>query len=127
MSVCRSKGASRSRARIGSPLNALRVQAGLTVAQLACRFGVSTATVSRWLTGARGAPEPFVLALQMAAAGDTTETARAQAKYRAARARRQQARPTITLVLPPGLDAKQAQRVCTDALSSLLDRPAAVR
>jgi len=104
-----------------SPLHRLRLQAGLTIPQLAEKFSVSTATVARWLSGDRTAPEGFIRALARAAAGDVSEIAAAQQEYVEQRKRRRrQPPPVIEIALPAGVDVEAAQRICTDALASLV-------
>jgi transcriptional regulator with XRE-family HTH domain len=113
------RGASRSRTKIDSPLNRLRLTAGLSIPDLARRFGTTTATISRWVSGARGAPSDFVRALHAAALGNVAEVAKAQDEYRASLKRRH-AHPRITVALPEGLDAVTAEKIVTDAFVQAL-------
>jgi len=113
------RGASSSRTRILSPLNRLRLQAGLSIPDLARRFGTTTATISRWVSGARRAPPEFVRTLHSAALDNVADVARAQEEYRQSLERRN-AHARITVDVPPGLDPGTARKLCTEALVGAL-------
>ena len=110
---------STDRAERAQELDRLRLQAGLSIPDLARRFNTSTASVSRWLSGARRAPTDFVRALHAAALGNVGEVAEAQDEYRASLKRRH-ARPQITVALPEGLDVATAEKIVTDAFVQAL-------
>jgi len=101
-----------------SPLNRLRLQAGLTVPVLAERFGVTVATVSRWLSGDRAAPAAFIIALRQAAAGDPVNIAADQEAYAQGR---KTGGPTFTFhsKLPANVSADEARRRCDAAIRGL--------
>ena len=103
----------------GSPLNQLRVAAGLTVEQLAEQFQVSKACVARWLCSARTPPDAFILALQTAATGSTSRLRQRQENWR-----KRHAPPQIHLTgwLPDGCTIAQARERAADAVGAALAR-----
>lgn len=110
-----------SNSRSDSPLQRLRLKAGLTTSELAEKFRVSTATISRWLAGDRAAPRAFIAALQKAAAGDVSQIAAAQEGYRQERHRREKP-PTLEIALPPGMDVAEARRLALEAIRNATAR-----
>ena len=119
------RAASRSCIKVDSPLNRLRLQANLTVTDLARQFRVSTAAVSRWLSGERSSPEPFARFLHRAAPGDPSEIATAQENFRQLRRRSLPSLP-IELALPAGMSTEQAKAICVRALADLAEALSAV-
>ncbi len=97
-------------------LHQLRLRAGLTVAELARRNHVSTACMSRWLSGARRAPSGFILMLSEIA-NDPVRIAECQAARR-----KTPPSPTlrIDVHLPAGLSIEQAQQLVTSALAAAM-------
>jgi transcriptional regulator with XRE-family HTH domain len=116
------RGPSATRTKADTPLSELRLRAGLSIPELARRFNVTTATVSRWCSGEREAPASFVLFLQAAAAGDAAATAKQQADFAETRRRERRATgPTFRFEhrLPPDVTPDDARRACVDALGRL--------
>jgi len=114
------RAASRSCIKIDSPLNRLRLQANLTVTDLARRFRVSTAAVSRWLSGERSSPEPFARFLPRATPGDPSEIAPAQENFHQLRPRSLPSLP-IELARPAGRSTEQAKAIRVRALADLAE------
>ena len=117
-------GASRSRTKIQSPLNQIRLDAGLSIPALAEEFATSTASIARWLSGERKAPPKFLLRLQQAAA-DPLKLAAAQAAF--AKARKRHKPPKLRVrylrfrhLLPPDVTAPDAERACVAAIAGLV-------
>jgi len=97
-----------------APLNRLRVEAGFTVPALAEIFQVSGASVSRWLSGVRHAPDEFIRFLARAAARDIGAYVDDAHRCRHPRP------PVIEVELPPDVDPDRARRLCTAALAAAL-------
>jgi transcriptional regulator with XRE-family HTH domain len=115
------QGPRASASKRDSPLQRLRLKAGLTTSDLAERFRVSTATISRWLAGDRAAPRAFIAALQKAAIGDVSEVEAAQEQYRQERRRREKP-PTLEIALPPGIEPEEARRLALEAIRNATAR-----
>ena len=104
-----------------SPLDELRLRAHLTIPELGKRFDTSNATIARWLDGTRSAPLSFIRGLARAAAGDISEVAAAQEAYRRKRQCRESP-PTLEIVLPPGVDVREARRLALEAIRNATAR-----
>ena len=99
------------------PLERARRRLGLTLSEIASRLGCSEAAVSRYVSGGRTSPPALFLLLGSPALAAEHE------KWLAATGRKRkrgEVALTITARLPTGMTEDEAQRICTDALSSLV-------
>ena len=101
-----------------SPLRRARLEARLTLGNLAERVGVTPATVHRWELAEREPSPSIYLALGVVG------LQREQEAWARTRARRRQRKPRsalrIEVILPSGLGVESAQQACTAALVSLV-------
>ena len=102
-----------------SPLRRARLEARLTLGYLAARVGVTPAAVNRWEFGQREPDRRVFLTLAV------TGLEREHADWLREHRPRKCSVPIIAIALPAGLDAEAAQRICTDALVSLVTAQAA--
>ena len=117
------QGPRASSSKRDSPLQRLRLKAGLTTSELAEKFGVSTATISRWLAGDRAAPRRFIRLLHRSAAGDPVEIEAAQRAYiERLKHHPHESPPTLEIVLPPGVDVREARRLAIEAIRNATAR-----
>lgn len=86
------------------PLLAAARKAGLTVQDIARRYAVREVSAWRWLNGKRRPPLRLLSELGLAT------LAEAEREYR---------RPRISISLPAGMDAQEAERVCIAALAEV--------
>lgn len=100
-----------------SPLRRARLEARLTLGNLAERVGVTSATVHRWELAEREPSPSIYLALGVVGLQQEQEA------WARMRARRRQRKPPsalrIEVILPSGMDVESAQLACTQALALL--------
>lgn len=101
-----------------SPLAVARREAALSLRALGNLVHVSAVTCWRWEEG-RDRPRPAVF--EVLAGASAEALAQDHARWLASqRLSRRTRRTAIEIALPPGMDAEAAQRICTDALASLV-------
>jgi transcriptional regulator with XRE-family HTH domain len=88
-------------------LEIARQRAGLTLQQIADRLHVRRASVWRWIHGVRRKTNPPLPLLQVLGVAELDARQRTWAG------------PRVTVGLPEGMDAQEAERVCVAALAEV--------